>query len=719
MSKPIKILLSILAVIILSIVIAIFTLPFFINPNNFKPEVIAAVKNNTGRDLTLTGDIKISLFPWTGVSTGKMTLSNAIGFQEKTFASLEESAIKINLLPLFLNKIEIDQVIIKGLTLNLEKNSQGINNWDDLTRSNVTNVKPLSPIANNNKPEATNNGLTLLAINGVAIENAVINWKNQRSGKILLIKDININSNKFAYDEPVTVDLSLMAMSPETNWTESIKLRTGLTVNQALTSLALDHSDLQLKTIIKANNNEDKSILAALTINNVAMDRTKQSLNVSGLKLTSQDISLSAEIAGNTNNSKFSFQGPITIAPFNLRNVLNQLDIKVPALQDEKALSKAAATFNLLVTNNAVDLQNMSLTLDGTQIKGSTTITDFSKPAITFNLASDNMDLDPYLAPIADKKSRPINSPAIILALGTSTLPVELLKKLIINGQLSLERLKVNAMTMQDVQLNLDVKEGLINAQQSAKGFYAGSYNGVFSVDMRNNKPILSINEKIVHVQIEPLLNDFNGATKLSGLLDLSTQLEGQGNNAKELKSSLKGNLSFLLTDCVIKGFNLQKIIDDAKTLIKEPTLPADNKNDQMLFSKLSGTATINNGLVQNNDLIGIASKMHLNGKGTADLNSEKLDYKLNARYIKTKATTTEPEQLIDTPININIAGTFAKPTYTVDLAAILSDKNKAKIDQFIDKNHNKIDEIAHKIDKKIGPGLGNLLKGLFKKPKE
>ena len=719
MSKPIKILLSILAVIILSIVIAIFTLPFFINPNNFKPEVIAAVKNNTGRDLTLTGDIKISLFPWTGVSTGKMTLSNAIGFQEKTFASLEESAIKINLLPLFLNKIEIDQVIIKGLTLNLEKNSQGINNWDDLTRSNVTNVKPLSPIANNNKPEATNNGLTLLAINGVAIENAVINWKNQRSGKILLIKDININSNKFAYDEPVTVDLSLMATSPETNWTESIKLRTGLTVNQALTSLALDHSDLQLKTIIKANNNEDKSILAALTINNVAMDRTKQSLNVSGLKLTSQDMSLSAEIAGNTNNSKFSFQGPITIAPFNLRNVLNQLDIKVPALQDAKALSKAAATFNLLVTDTAVDLQNMTLTLDDTQIKGSTTITDFSKPAITFNLASDNMDLDPYLAPIADKKSKPINSPAITLALGTSTLPVELLKKLIINGQLSLERLKVNAMTMQDVQLNLDVKEGLINAQQSAKGFYAGSYNGVFSVDMRNNKPILSINEKIVHVQIEPLLNDFNGATKLSGLLDLSTQLEGQGNNAKELKSSLKGKLSFLLTDSVINGFNLQKIIDDAKTLIKEPTLPVDNKNDQMLFSKLSGTASINNGLVQNNDLIGIASKMHLNGKGTADLNSEKLDYKLNARYIKTKATTTEPEQLIDTPINVNIAGTFAKPTYTVDLAAILSDKNKAKIDQFIDKNHNKIDEIAHKIDKKIGPGLGNLLKGLFKKPKE
>jgi AsmA protein len=296
---------------------------------------------------------------------------------------------------------------------------------------------------------------------------------------------------------------------------------------------------------------------------------------------------------------------------------------------------------------------------------------------------------------------------------------VEPLKKLNINGQLSLKNLKVNKMSMQDVQLKLAVKEGLIKTQQSAKGFYNGSYDGNFSADIRNNKPALAISEKIVNVQIAHLLNDFNGVAKLSGLLDLSTELEGQGNNANELKSSLKGNLRFSLTDSAIKGFNLQKIIDDAKTLIKESTLPTNNKNDQMLFSKLSGTVTINNGLMLNDDLVGNATKVHLNGKGTADLNTEKLDYKLNARYIKTKATATEPEQLTDTPININIAGTFAEPNYSVDLAAILNDKNKAKIERFIDKNQNKIYDITHKIDKKIGPGLGDFLKGLLKKTKE
>ena len=199
----------------------------------------------------------------------------------------------------------------------------------------------------------------------------------------------------------------------------------------------------------------------------------------------------------------------------------------------------------------------------------------------------------------------------------------------------------------------------------------------------------------------------------MSGIVDASAQLQGQGNNADELKSSLNGSLSFLFKDSVVKGFNLQKMIDHAKALIKETALPANSKNDQTLFSEITGTATINNGLIQNNDLVANASRIHINGKGNADLNTEKLDYKIVARLIKA-ATATEPEQVNDTPINITVAGTFSKPTYTLDVAALLTDKNKAKIEKFIDKNQEKIDKIADKIDKKLGLGSWWFIKRPF-----
>ena len=182
------------------------------------------------------------------------------------------------------------------------------------------------------------------------------------------------------------------------------------------------------------------------------------------------------------------------------------------------------------------------------------------------------------------------------------------------------------------------------------------------------------------------------------------------------LNPSLNGTLRFLFKDSVVKGFNLQKMIDHAKALIKESAIPANNKNDQTLFSEITGTATLNNGLIRNNDLAANASRIHINGKGTADLNTEKLDYKLNASLIKAKATATEPEQLHDTPIAITVAGTFSQPTYTLDVAALLTEKNKAKIEKFVEKNQEKIDKLADKIDKKLGPGVGDLLKGFFKK---
>ena len=111
------------------------------------------------------------------------------------------------------------------------------------------------------------------------------------------------------------------------------------------------------------------------------------------------------------------------------------------------------------------------MTLDDTQIKGSTRIKDFAQPLITFNLTADAIDVDRYLPPVADKSSKPITSPAVALAAGASALPVETLRKLNIDGQLSLGKLKINGLSMQDIQLNLSAKDGLSKRNNPLKPF--------------------------------------------------------------------------------------------------------------------------------------------------------------------------------------------------------------------------------------------------------
>ena len=712
MGKPVKIMLSVIATTVFLIIIAVFALPFFIDPNNFKSEIAAAVKDKTGRDLTLTGELKLSVFPWLGISTGQMTLGNAAGFQDQPFATLEESDIKIKLLPLLSKKIDVSRIVLKGLTLHLAINPQGVGNWDDSSAPDATKTTPSAPLNSSGKPNA-GNALAVLAIGGIAVENALITWDDQRSEKHLLIKDLNLNTGKFAYDERVAVDLALVVLNPDTNFTESIKLTTGLTVNEKFDTFALSHSELQ--TSAEGEHVPGKSLTATLAVADAVLETSQQSVKVSGLQFKSKDLTISAELSGNNLNGQPSFQGPVTVADFSPAQLMTQLGIAVPVMQDTHALNRSAISFNLLATENSVGLQNFVMTLDDTQIKGSVDIKDFAQPVIAVNLAADAIDADRYLPPVKDSASRPVMSPAVALAAGAYALPAETLRKLNIDGQLSAGKLKLNGLVMQGMQLNLSANNGVIKTQQSAKAFYQGSYNGSLSADMRNKKPNMALNEKIIHVQVEPLLKDFKGEAQMSGVVDASAQLHGQGNNAGELKSSLNGSLSFLFKDSAVKGFNLQKMIDQAQALIKEPALPANNKNDQTLFSEITGTATLSDGVIKNNDLVATASLIHINGKGSADLNTEKLDYKINTRLVKA-ATATTPEQLHDTPINITVAGTFSNPTYTLDVAALLTDKNKAKIEEFIDKNQEKIDKLADKIDQKLGPGVGDLLKGLFKK---
>ncbi|WAK02172.1 AsmA family protein [Methylobacter sp. YRD-M1] len=703
MGKSLKIILSILAALILLLIVIISALFIFIDPNDFKPEIQAAVKDRIGRELTLEGDLNLSIFPWLGISTGKMTLSNAEGFQTKPFAEIQESDINVKLLPLLSKEIEVDRIVLKGLTVNLAKNKQGVNNWHDLIG---TKPEP-SPAPGSVTQEArpTEKAQTLLSIGGITLENAFIDWDNQKSGKHLEIKDVNLGTDKIVFDEPFAVDLALTIVNAQAKLTESIKLTADLTVNEKLDNFQLTGVNLQSTTA--GEKVPGKSLKSALTAANVLLNMAKQDLKISTLRVESGDLKIAADITGTRIKDQPSFQGPVAVEQFNPVLVMKQLEITPPVMRDANALTRLAMNFNLQATDDAANLQDLLIKLDDTTINGSASVDNFSQPAIAFNLTADALDADRYLTPEkeADKNSKPIASPAVTTAAAASLLPVETLRKLNANGELTLHEMKINNLNMQDIHLKLSAKNGIVTTQQSVNQFYQGNYSGNMNMDVRNKLPVLAVNEKISHVQVEPLLKDYKGEAKMSGVVNMSAQLQAQGNNKDEIKSSLNGQLNFLFKDSVILGFNLQKIIDNSKALIKGAPLPADSKNDQTLFSEMTGTATINNGVLSNNDLVAYSSKLRVNGKGSANLNTDALNYKIKATLLK--SPDADGQQAEKMTVAVNFGGTLSKPSYTVDPSSLLTEENKAKIEE-------KKQKLLDKLDKKLGPGTSDLLKRIF-----
>lgn len=699
-----KLLLIGFSVLLLVVVIAICAIPVLIDAINFKTDIASFIKEKTGRDAAFEGDISVSLFPWIGLGTQKMVIGNPPGFQDLPFITVDKSIIKVKLLPLLMQKIEVNTIALEGLSINLVKDKQGANSWADQAASS----RPSPPNAaslNRNAQLKEQSALAALTVGAISIQNARVNWDNQQTGERLELTDINLNADKFVFGEPLKIDMAMDVSGNQFKFPGAIKWVTSLRVDEKLDNFVF--SDSHIKWISPKKPSPGVPLDATMTVLNADVNVTQQTLQLSGLQLQSGDIKLTADMSGENILDQPSIQGSVAIAPFNPGIALKQWGIAIPAMKDAKALAALSMTVRLQATPERAEFSGLDIALDGSHGKGSVTVKDFVQPTVLFDLAVDTIDADRYLAP---PEKTTIASPGMAFAASTFSLPLEWLRRLDAEGKLALGKLTVNRMTLQDMHLTLSSKNGTARIGQTANQFYQGAYSGNLNVDARAEKSSLTLNEKLTHIHLEPLLKDVKREAKMGGIVTASAQLHGQGNNTSELSSNLTGQLDFLIKDGYVKGFNLEKMIENSKNLVQGGIFSIDAQHDQTAFSEISGTAAISNGLLQNNDLIANTAKLRSTGKGNANLNTGELDYKITTRLLKAEATVTKPEQVHDTPIVIHLGGTFGKPIYTLDVAALLTDKNKAKIERLLDKNKDKIEKLMNK----LGPGASDLLKKIF-----
>ena len=82
----------ILGSIVLLLAIAVVVVARFYDWNAFKPEIAAAVKKDTGRDLVIGGDIDLTLLPRVDFTLRDVKLSNGEGFREPQMAFVKKRA---------------------------------------------------------------------------------------------------------------------------------------------------------------------------------------------------------------------------------------------------------------------------------------------------------------------------------------------------------------------------------------------------------------------------------------------------------------------------------------------------------------------------------------------------------------------------------------------------------------------------------------------------
>lgn len=621
---------------------------FWVDPDSFKDQIIASVRENTGREVTISGEMDLEFFPYLAVRVENLELGNPVGF-EGPFLTLRKAHLKARLLPLIASRLEVVAVDVEGLSLYLTRDAQGLGNWQDLAGSGGT-----SAAGEGGAGLAEDRRVPLLAsliVDGLEVSDTSVVWLDERSGERVHVSGIGIDVSDFAFGQEFDVD------------TRAVVTARGVTAEL----------DFAAKAILDLDRLSARSLAMKARVSGDGLPESPETLQVSADYLSTSGRLDNGRLQGLGLDARVSMRegpdattlGNVDIASFSPRDVFRRLGISLADLVQQTALEKMSFTCEWVGHGDRLDVSGLRLVLDNSTLEGEVFVQGPGKLAVGFNLKADTLDLDRYLSrPGQEEKSASKTSD------GLSPRTMDALRGLDLNGTLAVDSLSVAKLRFSNTRAAIRAKDGLLGVERLDSEAYGGRLNASASMDVRSDIPAYTWNHSVSGLQLGPFLRDLHGSEALSGTAQASASLQARGASEAALKRSLGGRVDFKVVDGAVHGVNIaQRMRDEIRRLKGQAAGPGEpNRTD---FSVLSGSGVVTNGVETTRDLLMIAPRFRITGAGQANLVREDLDFRLTI-FLDGSQGRFEEASLGFNSFPVRVTGPLREPLVAPDMESVL-----------------------------------------------
>jgi AsmA protein len=670
MNALVRALLIIVASIVGLVVLASVALYLFFDPNDYREEIAAGVKDATGRDLTIEGDLSLSIFPWLAIEVGRTELGNASGFSDEPFLRFEEASLSVRMLPLILSQeTTVGTASIEGLVVNLEVAADGTTNWDDFSRTEEP--------AGFEIPESDTEP-TKVEMDNIEVRNANVSYTDAQSGSAYSITDLVFDSDGIGADEPFHVDAEFDFTVTPGDLGGHVAIRGTTTMTEGAAQVSIEglnvSGELRGVTTEAAEFNFDSR--------EMAIDTVAQSASPGEMDLSILGVSMSANVEPFSYADSPRPKAALQVAEFSLKELMRKLDIEPPATADANALGRVSFSANAVVREKAIALRSMALALDDSTMVGDLILPTTEKGAIRFDLKVDAINLDGYMAPAdtgAASRTQESNDDMEI--------PVDMIRGLKANGSFKIDRALLSGMEFTNVELGLRSANGKLRLNPLAAELHDGTYNGDVRVNASKDVPSISVDEKLSGVNLASLAKSMFDQDNISGTINGSFALRGAGRNLAAIRQDLGGNMSLELVDGAWEGTDVWHQLRAARAMFRQEPAPEPSLPARTEFTSVSATGTVTDGIFENDDLLIELPFLQLTGKGFVDLPAGQVDYSVEARVFdnpELMAGVTEAElaDFTKTVVPVRITGSLTSPSVRPDIEAVFRQQVEGALEE-------------------------------------
>ena len=708
MKRILKILGYTIGTLVVLIVVVIVGVLIFVDPNDYKDRITAAVNQATGRTLTLEGDLSLTIIPL-GIELGAAELSNAQGFGTEPFASIESAKLSVGLLPLLSRRVKIGTANLTGLRLNLARNAAGVTNWDDLAREGPAAEAP-APEA-----EAAEGGGVDISVNKVEIADAEVSWQDAQAGQEWRLSDFNLTAEDFNPGEAFPLEIGFHLEGAEIAVTVDSSMRA--LVSLAESTYRLDN--LAVEIMGEGANWPGGSGEASLGFTSFVANLETQRLDLIGLTLEMLGLNVSGGLVGENVMDDLSLQGRIDIGAFDPRYVMGVFN-KAIETADPDVLKLASASAEFYYDANRMGLRDMVLRLDDSTLTGAA---GQNGERFEFDLDVDRINIDRYLPPPAENTDEAVA--ADTGSVDEVDLPIQPLRNFNARGNLALAETQFLGMKFTEANFALAAANGRMTLTPTGR-LYGGTSEGEIVIEVQGDAARLSLRENLSNIDMAGLARDYLKMDTLEGTGTVRLDLAAVGSKVGQIKEDLDGTASVAITDGAWRGIDVWHSVTTARAKLTGPEVAPLTGEPRTTFSRVAIGGNVNNAVLSTNEFVGVLPFAALSGTGTVHLLTTELDLRARAGLVDGPVLQQDPvfSRLAGVQFPLRVTGRLDAPSITPDLSELSSMLGQAvrgaasaEVDEAVDEAteevNQELEQEREEAEERIEESLRDRLRGL------
>jgi uncharacterized protein involved in outer membrane biogenesis len=323
--------------------------------------------------------------------------------------------------------------------------------------------------------------------------------------------------------------------------------------------------------------------------------------------------------------------GPVkTLAALNLSGsgLVSNSSLRLPQLTKPLEVHKGTVHF----TKNSVALDDLSATLDQTNVIGNAAIRNFTAPQVQFNLNADKVNVTALESIFSSgpvrRSSRLSPAWSLVSMVYAAGLNDSLLTQATGSGKLAAGTLVYDQLVMTNARSDVSLNHGIIRLAPFSAELEGGEESGSVIIDARPTPMVYTVSSQLKNVDANKLLSAVSSMKGiLFGILTANANTNFRASSADQIARSLNGTLALDLNHGRLVGFNLLQELSALGQFVNRGVPPAPFTD----LIQLTGNFDVNNGVARTNNLKAVIDVGTLAATGAINLADQTVDMHLTA----------------------------------------------------------------------------------------